>query len=377
LIASAAPIARDALALAPGLIYVNHAAVGVLPCATRDALHAMIDDHASRGVLGVWPREAALPAYRRRVGAFVGGRADEVALLRNTGDGATVIAQGLGLAAGDEIISGANEFGANVYPWLVLRERGVHVRLLDAPRERMTPDALRAAIGPATKLVSVSWVSFDDGYRHDLSALAEVAHAAGAWFVVDAIQGLGAFPLDVASTGVDALYAGGAKWLMALQGVSFLWLREGLLDRLALALPGWRSVADIWNFLDYGQPPAPNASRFEGGTPNVIGALSLATSMDLLAAAGVDRIGEHVVALTDRLCDGLAARGYVLDSDRSRAEVKSGIVRFHRDGLDPIALGKRLGQANICVTYRANGIRVSPHGYNTPDEIDAILEALP
>jgi len=91
----------------------------------------------------------------------------------------------------------------------------------------------------------------------------------------------------------------------------------------------------------------------------------------------VDRIGAHVVALTDRLCDGLAARGYVLASDRSRAEVKSGIVRFHRDGLDPIALGKRLGQANICVTYRANGIRVSPHGYNTPDEIDAILEALP
>jgi hypothetical protein len=169
-------------------------------------------------------------------------------------------------------------------------------------------------------------VTFDDGYRHDLGALAEVAHAHGALFVVDAIQGLGAFPLDVAASGIDALYAGGAKWLMALQGVSFLWLRAELLDRIALRLPGWRSVADCWNFLDYTQPLAPDASRYEGGTVNVIGALSLATSLEILAAAGPDRIGAHVLALTDRLAEGLRARGYALLSDRSRDAVKSGIA---------------------------------------------------
>jgi selenocysteine lyase/cysteine desulfurase len=140
--------------------------------------------------------------------------------------------------------------------------------------------------------------------------------------------------------------------------------------------PGWRSVEDIWNFLDYDQPPAPNASRFEGGTPNIIGALSLATSMEVLAGAGVDRIGAHVLALTDRLCEGAAARGYTIDGDRSRAEVKSGIVRIRRDDVDPIALGKRLGAAGMCVTYRASGIRISPHGYNTADEIDALLAEL-
>lgn len=127
MIGAAAPLARDAFALAPGLIYANHAAVGVLPVATRDALHAMIDDHAARGVLGTAPREASLPAYRRRIAEFVGGRGDEIALLRNTGDGATAIAQGLGLGPGDEVITGANEFGANAYPWLALRERGVKI----------------------------------------------------------------------------------------------------------------------------------------------------------------------------------------------------------------------------------------------------------
>jgi selenocysteine lyase/cysteine desulfurase len=377
MVGAAAPLPREAFALAPGLAYLNHAAAGVLPVATRDALRAMIDDHAARGVLGTAARELALPAYRRRIAEFVGGRGEEIALLRNTGDGATVLAQGLDLGPGDEVIGAANEFGSNAYPWLALRERGVTVTLLDAPRRRMTPDVLRAMISSRTRVVTVSWVTFDDGYRHDLAALAEVAHDAGALFVVDVMQALGAFPLDVTASDVDAVYAGGAKWLMALQGVSFLWLRAGVLDRVALRLPGWRSFEDKWDFLDYDQPPAPDASRFEGGTVNIIGALSLATSIDVLANAGVERIAAHVIGLTDRLAAGLRFRGWSMLGDRSRDEVKSGILTFRRDGVDPVALGKRLQGAGIVTTYRPNGIRVSPHGHNTADDIDALLDALP
>lgn len=377
MIEASAPLAREAFALAPGLVYVNHAAAGVLPIATRDALHAMIDDHAARGVLGTASRELSLPAYRRRIAEFVGGRGDEIALLRNTGECATVLAQGLDLGPEDEVIIGANEFGSNAYPWLALRARGVTVTMIDAPRERMTPDLLRSRLSPRTRLVAVSWVTFDDGYRHDLAALAEVAHTHGALFVSDVMQGLGAFPLDVTATGVDAIYAGGAKWLMALQGVSFLWLRAELLDRVALRMPGWRSYADMWNFLDYAQPPAPNASRYEGGTVNIIGALSLATSIDVLADAGIERIAAHVLALTDRLAEGAQSRGWTLVGDRSSDDVKSGIVTIRRDRVDPIAVGKRLGAAGICLTYRANGLRIAPHGHNTFDDIDTILDALP
>ncbi|HZO94401.1 MAG TPA: aminotransferase class V-fold PLP-dependent enzyme [Candidatus Baltobacteraceae bacterium] len=372
-----APLAREAFALAPGLVYLNHAAAGVLPVATRDALHAMIDDHAARGVIGTASREMSLPAYRRRVASFIGGRGEEIALLRNTGDGATVIARGLDLGPGDEVIAAANEFGSNAYPWLALRDRGVTVTLLDAPHRRMTPDVLRGIISSRTRVVTVSWVTFDDGYRHDLAALAHVAHAAGALFVVDVMQALGAFPLDVVATGVDAVYAGGAKWLMALQGVSFLWLRADLLERVALRMPGWRSVQNMWNFLDYAQPPAPDATRYEGGTVNIIGALSLATSIGVLSDAGVERIAAHVVALTDRLAAGLRSRGWSVLGDRSRDEVKSGILTFAREGVDPIALGKQLQGAGIVTTYRTNGIRVSPHGHNSTDDIDALLDALP
>jgi cysteine desulfurase/selenocysteine lyase len=133
----------------------------------------------------------------------------------------------------------------------------------------------------------------------------------------------------------------------------------------------------MWDFLDYDQPPAPNASRYEGGTANYLGALSLATSIDVLADAGIERIAAHVLALTDRLTKGLQSRGWTIVTDRSSDEVKSGIVLFRRDDVDSIALGKRLGQAGIVTTYRANGIRISPHGHNTFDDINTIVEALP
>jgi cysteine desulfurase/selenocysteine lyase len=373
--ANAAPLARAQFALDPAIAYFNHAAVGVLPIATRDKLHEFIDGHAARGVLGVYKTELAMPRFRSIVGALIGAAGAEIAMLRNTGDGATILAQGLDLPPGDEILISRNEFGSNAYPWLALRKRGVDVRFIDAPRERMTPDVLAAAITGRTRAVAVSWVSFDDGYRHDLAALAEVAHRAGALFFVDAIQGLGAFPFEVNAFGVDACFAGGAKWLMALQGVGFLYVRASVMERIALNLPGWRSVNDMWNFLDYDQPWAPDAARYEGGTPNFIGALSLATSIGVLQQAGIVRIGEHVLALTDHLVDGLRRKGAEVDGVRGAGQ-SSGIVRFRMPGRDSLELGERIAAAGFVTTNRSSGVRVSPHGYNTIDEIDALLEVV-
>lgn len=371
----APPLARAAFALDPAVTYLNHAAVGVLPIATRDALHAFIDGHASCGVLGVYKTELQMPAFRRAIGDLIGADGTEIALLRNTGDGATILAQGLDLGPGDEVVIGRNEFGSNAYPWLALRARGVNVRFIDAPRERMTPDVLARALTSRTKAVAVSWVTFDDGYRHDLAALADVTHRAGALFFVDAIQGLGAFEFDVGALDIDACFAGGAKWLMALQGIGFLYVRARLLERIVLRLPGWRSVDDMWNFLDYDQAWVADASRYEAGTPNFIGALSLATSAGLLQHTGTERIGAHILSLTDRLVDGLRRKGAVVDSVRTPNE-RSGIVRFGLPGVDSLALGKRLAAAGIVTTNRPSGIRVAPHGYNTPDEIDALVDLI-
>lgn len=369
------PLSRDLFAVTEKYTYLNHAAVGVLARPTREALHAFVDAHATGGVMGVFPYELRMEEFRARIARFIGAQPGTIAVLRNTGDGANAIADGFPWQPGDELILPDNEFPANAQPWLPLRERGVHVHFIRTARERLTPEVLRRHISERTKVVTVSWVSFEDGYRHDLASLAEIAHAHGALFAVDAIQALGAFPIDVQACDIDALYCGGAKWMLSLQGVSFLYVRPDLVERLELASPGWRSVADMWSFLDYDQPLAADATRFEGGTPNFIGALSLAESIDVLEEAGTARIAEHVLGLTGRLSEGLRSAGAEVATIRGRTE-SSGIVTFRLPGSDPIALGKALQRDGIVTTYRSNGIRVAPHGYNTFEEIDALVDGV-
>ena len=368
------PLDRALFPVTKAFNYLNHAAVGILPIPTRDAIVEFVEAHATAGMVGVWPYDLRLAEYRTEIARFIGADADEIAVLRNSADGANAIAAGFQWEPGDQIILGDNEFPSNAYPWLACRDFGANVRLVETERERLTPDVLRKHISKRTRVVAVSWVSFMDGYRHDLAGLAEVAHEHGALLCADVMQSLGAFPLDVRATGVDAVYSGGAKWLMALQGVSFLYLRKALIDRLRLAAPGWRSAANLWDFLNYEQPPVGDASRFEGGTVNFVGALSLAKSIEVLTKPG-NGIAQHVLRLTDQLCDGLHQMGAEIASERNPA-TSSGIVTFNIPQRDPIELGRILQKEKIITTYRANGIRVSPHGYNTEREIGDLLTAV-
>ena len=370
------PLDRADFAVTNHYTYLNHAATGVLPVATHEAIDAFVRGQAEGGVLGVYQTEARMPEFRETVGRFVGATGDEIAILRNTGEGATILANGVDWKPGDELVLPRDEFPSNAIPWLALRKRGVNVRFVDSPRERLTPDVLRTHLTSRTRAVAVSWVNFADGYRHDLAALAHVTHECGALFFVDVIQGLGAFPLDVRALDIDAAFGGGQKWLMALQGVGFLYLKRELLDRIELALPGWRSTRDMWDFLNYEQTPIDDVSRFEGGTPNFVGALALATSIGVLAKAGADTIASHVLSLTERLCDGLARVGAEIVTERGEG-ISSGIVTFRIPGCDSIALGRALQEEGVVTTWRATGIRVAPHGYNTVEEIDRVVELLP
>ncbi len=249
------------------------------------------------------------------------------------------------------------------------------MRLICTRDERLTPERLRRELSPRTRVVAVSWVSYADGYRHDLAGLAVVAHEAGALLCVDAIQGLGVFPLDVQALGVDALYAGAGKWMLGLHGAAFLYVSRSLADRLEVATPGWRSLADMWDFHNYEQPFSPDVLRFESGTPNLLGTLSLVCAIELFERSGQQAVADHVLALTERLCEGLAALDAEFSTLRGRM-CSSGIVTFSIPGLDSIALGRALESQGIVTTYRTGGIRVSPHGYNTAEEIDIMVNAV-
>jgi selenocysteine lyase/cysteine desulfurase len=234
---------------------------------------------------------------------------------------------------------------------------------------------LKQQLSPRTRLVAVSWVTYADGYRHDLAGLAAVAHEAGALLCVDAIQGLGVLPIDVRALRIDALYAGAGKWMLGLHGAAFLYVSPKLNERLDVAMPGWRSLEDMWDFHDYEQPFAREALRLEAGTPNLLGTLSLVCAIELFERSGPQKIAEHVLSLTDRLSERLEELGAELRTQRGRG-CSSGIVTFCMPGIDSIELGRALEREGIVTTYRTGGIRVSPHGYNTVDEIDAALDAI-
>jgi cysteine desulfurase / selenocysteine lyase len=370
------PLSRDAFALDPGLIYLNHAAAGVLPIRTRDAVIEAVQRHAATGVLEMAALEQAAEVTRERVARFIGASREDIAFIRNTSDGANILARGLEWKPGDEIILSDNEFGANVYPWLALREYGVVVRFIETQHERMTPEVLERMITPRTRVVAVSWVSFSDGYRHDLGALCAVSHARGALFFVDAIQALGAFPSDVRALEIDALFSGGHKWLMSLPGLGILYVRPALLERLVVRLPGWRSVENIWDFLNYEQSWGPGVARYETGAQNLLGVLALRHSIDVLDDAGLAAIATHTRTLTDRLVHRLRDIGAEVGSLRG-PQSSSGIVVFRLPHHDSVELGRRLQrEAKIVTTYRQTGIRVSPHGYNTTEELDALVDAV-
>lgn len=369
------PLPREEFAVTEKFVYLNHAATGILPASSVREIERFARAHAERGVLGTFPYELQFERYRETIGRYIGAAGRDIALVTNTSAGANIVATGLQLEDGDEVLVCDNEFPANVIPWLALRVRGVAVRLLSTQTERLTPERLERELSARTRVVTVSWVAYADGYRHDLAALAGIAHEYGAVLCVDAMQGAGVLPIDVRAWNVDALYAGAAKWMMGLHGSGFLYVSPELSTRVTPAMPGWRSMNDMWDFHNYDQPFTAAAHRFEGGTPNVVGALCLAQAIELFEQSGVEAIKHHVLRLTDRLCSGLVELRADIRSPRGPG-FSSAIVTFALPGWDSIALGKALEEEGIVTTYRSTGIRISPHGYNTAEEIDVVLHSL-
>jgi selenocysteine lyase/cysteine desulfurase len=335
----------------------------------------VFDAQMRLGKNGVLPIEARRDEVRGQVAAAINAQSDEIAFMRSTSDGALLVANGLDWREGDEIILANDEFGANAYPWLNLRDRGVKITLVRAPQERVTGDLLDRLAGKRTRLVAVSYVGFFDGYRNDLAEIGRWCREHGVHFAVDAMQGFGHLPLDVRACNADFAYFGAAKWLLGPQGVSVVYVRHELIERLRPALSSWRSVRDPMNFLDYDQPLHAGAQRFEGGTGNYPGIIALGVSLGLLTRVGLESIERHVLGITGRLIEGAQRAGIGVVSD-TRPGARSGILVLDRGGRDVEKLTHRFDAANVGVTVREIGVRVSPHGYNSDADIDRILEVL-
>ncbi|GAB4506227.1 MAG: aminotransferase class V-fold PLP-dependent enzyme [Anaerolineales bacterium] len=357
-------------------VYLNHAACSPLPTPTIQATQSLLEEQHlygcrySNGWMGL------VDKIRDTAARFIGASPEEVALTRNTSHGLLLVANGLPWRSGDNLIVPHGEFTANVYPWLTLRGRGVEVRFAPMRDNRILPEDIEALMDSRTRLVAISAVQFGSGFRCDLHAIAAICRARGVLLCVDGIQALGQVPFNVNDPQVDFLSAGGPKWLMAPLGTGIFYCRKGLIEQLAPVFMGWRSTLDSENYYDYNMPWHPTARRFEEATLNIPGLLGLQASMNLLTEVGLERIRAHLLRLTDALADGLRARGYVITTPMDSESERSGIVCFKHPVRKAAEIHAQLTAANVIVSLRGDVIRVSPHFYNTLEEIESLLRAL-
>ncbi len=311
---------------------------------------------------------------RRLAGQLLNADPLDVAFVKNTSEGVGIVAEGLPWKAGDNVVTAAEEYPANVYPWLNLQARGVDTRLVPSRGNKVAVEDVRAAVDGRTRLVSLSFVEFASGYRNDLDTIGSFCRERGVLFFVDAIQGLGVLPLDVGRSPIDFLAADGHKWLVGPEGAGVFYIRRELVDRLHAVGVGWNSVLDSFNFSRLDFRLKPHAGRWESGTLNVGGIMALGASLQLLLDAGIPAVAERVLLLTEHLCEQARRAGLGVFSSREPAE-RSGIVSLLVPG-DPREVVRRCRAANVVISQRGGRVRVSPHAYNTTDELDRLMQLL-
>lgn len=356
-------------------IYLNHAAIS--PFSTH--VVAVLDDYIRQRHLDeienyhfMLPRIAEL---RERLAALIRGQAADIAFVPNTSFGLNLLASGLDWRPGDRILLNTLEFPANVYPFLHCQRLGVEVDFVK-PRENylITLEDIAAAITPRTRLLSISYVQFLTGQRHDLIALGELCRQHGMLFCVDVIQGLGAADLDVQAMQIDFVAAGGHKWLMGPQGQGFVYIRPELLEQLTPAMVGWLSVQNPWQMLDYDLTLRPDAARFETGTFNALGLSGMLAAQQVFARWPMAGITAHILDLSGFLIQGLQELGFRLLTPADPGQ-RLGIVTCEHP--DAERLHQSLDALRIRTSFREGRfLRFSPHFYNTRSELSLVLSEL-
>ncbi|HTQ37906.1 MAG TPA: aminotransferase class V-fold PLP-dependent enzyme [Pirellulales bacterium] len=367
---------RRQMPIAGRWAYFDHAAVSPLPGPARDAVTNWLAEATEQGGTA-WPNwDRRLQQVRAQAAHLVGAAPEEIALVHNTTEGINLVAEGFPWREGDNLVLPAEEFPTNQYAWMNLASRGVENRRIPMEHGRLDLGKLEAACDSRTRLVALSWVGFLSGWRVDLAAAAEMAHRRGALLFVDAIQGFGAFPLDVRQTGIDFFAAGGQKWMLGPEGVGLFYLRREHLPLLRPLGVGAHSVQQGHDYTRIELHLKETAARYEGGGANSVGFIALGASLDLLAAIGLDAMGQRILEITDLCCQRLEDLGAVIASSREETAHNSGIVTFELPGCDSLAIRRHSYTRKVALANRSGKLRISPHAYINDEDIDRLIETL-
>src|SRR5262249_53832617 len=301
--------------------FLDHAAVAPLSAPAVRALGEYAQSLAENGIAAFRPWFDRLQHIRRLAAQLINAPdPDDVYFVPNTTHGIGVIAEGYAWQPGENVVLAAEEYPSNQYPWMNLAHRGVEVRAVPSRGSRVSIDDIRAAIDPRTRVLAISAIEFASGFRNDLDALGELCRQRGVFFFVDAIQSLGAFPIDVQRSGIDALSADGHKWMLGPEGAGIGYVRREGVERVHPVAGGANGVVHPWSDSTIDFTLKPHAGRWEGGAYNVPGIVALGASLELLLGVGIENLERRVLALTDYLCERAASAGLEVFSSREPGE---------------------------------------------------------
>ncbi|MBC3438759.1 aminotransferase class V-fold PLP-dependent enzyme [Pseudomonas sp. BW16M2] len=363
----------DEFEQAPGLCYLNHAAIAPWPRRTAEAVARFAQDNVRLGAREYPAWLATERRLRERLARLLNApTTGDIALVGNTSQALSLVAFGLDWRPGDQVVISDEEFPSNRVVWQALSDRGVEV--IEASLAGAAPEtALLAVCGPRTRLLSVSAVQFASGLRLDLARLGAACHQRGVLFCVDAIQQVGALPFDVQHYQCDFAMADGHKWMLGPEGLGVFYCRSELRRQLKLHAYGWHMLEHLGDFERRQWQPARSARRFECGSPNMLGACALEASLSLLEDVGMTVVAEQLEQRIEQLYQGLTAiPGAQLHSpgDPSR---RAGIVSFSLDGHANADIYRTLNNKGVICAVRGPGVRFSPHFYTDHRLIDEVL----
>jgi len=364
---------RERFPITKNKVFLNHAACSPSPESAINAVCKYINDFSNYGTVSSELEDNGKPFFAKLINA----RPEEIALVQNTSTGLNIAANTLHYPSGSKIVTTDLEYPSVVYPWL-RKKLGVKVHYVGNVNGRISLDDMEKAVDDKTVAVAVSHVEYANGFRHNLRVLSEIVHEHGAYLIVDAIQSVGTMPIDVKRDDIDFLTAACYKWLLSPPGAGYLYVKDELIEKFEPPFVGWASVDqqvfetidfwDIWNL-----KLAKTASRFEVGSPSVLSIVGARESMKILLDYEMENIKKRILKLTDHLIDSVKDLGLELQTPEEE-QYRSGIVNFKIDKAQRVA--EKLDKKGIVVSARAHGIRVSPHFYNTGEEIDKLVEEI-
>lgn len=365
---------RESFPITARATYLNHAATGPISREVHAAMRRQSEIHAFEYVTAGQAFEPVYKRCRAAAARLVGSRPERLAFIQNTSHGISLIANGQDWRPGDNVIVPEMEFPSNYLPWLALERRGVELRHLKLRDGRTTPEGLANIIDERTRIVTLSQVQYFNGFRADLAALAEITLGQGAMLVVDGTQSVGAVPVDVDAMGIDALVVSSHKWMLGPLGIGFMALSDRMFERTRVSQLGWLSVNDPFAFNREIDLPD-DATRFESGTENSAGIFGLARRLEEIEAYTLEAIEKRIIRLTDHLVDRARQTGFEIRSPLEPGS-RSGILSiYHPDRANPARIAALL-ERGIHIGFREGALRVSPHYYNSEDEIDILVNAL-